>query len=98
VGLSIKDTGEASPSGRHFTVNQRLYKTADGRIVAADDPDANSLFKRAGQSIPMREAIECGLVSSEEADSVQEKPAKTKQAAKPKDKLAPKAKNKGKGK
>lgn len=80
--------------GPRYVIPERLYKTKDGEVVLEDDPEANSLFKRAGDDIPMAEAIELGLVTKEEP--VKEKPA-AKQADKPKDKKAPAAKNKSRG-
>lgn len=90
------ETGTRSANGRRFEISERLFKTPDGRVVQEGDPEANSLFKRAGQSIPMQEAIALGLVEKEEP--VKDKPAQTKQAAKPADKqkkVQPKNKAKG---
>lgn len=54
--------------GRRYRIPERLYKTQDDRIVLEGDPDANSLFKRAGDTIPMPEAIELGLVKRDEKE------------------------------
>jgi hypothetical protein len=80
--------------GARYKIPERLFKTKDGEVVLEDDSEANSLFKRAGDTIPMAEAIELGLVTKEEP--VKEKSA-AKQADKPKDKKAPASKNKGRG-
>lgn len=96
MGLDVANGADKKANtGRRFQITEKLYKTKDGRIVPKGDPDANSLFKRAGTSIPMREAIELGLVEKEEP--VKDQKAETKQAAKPKNKQAPTAKNKSKG-
>lgn len=71
-------TETGTPRGRHYTIPERLFKTADGKIVPEADPEANSLFKPAGAKILMTEAIELGLVTEEEP--VKDKSTGTKKA------------------
>lgn len=77
---TIKDREQrAVEAGERFAVTQDLCKTKDGRVVPAGDPEAHTVFKGEGQTIPMDQAVELGLVEKEEP--VRE-PAQNKQAAK----------------
>ena len=62
-----------------YTAEERLYLSADGKVVKAGDPSAATLLAGAGDEIPMAQAEALGLV---------------KAAAKPADKARKSADNK----
>lgn len=62
-----------------YTAEERLYLSADGKVVKAGDPSAASLLAGVGDEIPMEQAEALGLV---------------KAAAKPADKSRKAAENK----
>lgn len=79
---------------------QRLFRTADGRIVAEGDPDAAFLFASAeGEEIDPNEAEEYGLTGDSDMVSTtppgSEPAPEEKQAEQPADKAAAAPANKG---
>ena len=82
--------------------SQRLFRTADDRIVTEDDPDAAFLFAGEGDEIIAADAERFGLssgspfVKGDPAEKTAPKPA-DKQAPKPADKQASPPANKGRG-
>lgn len=68
--------------GQMHTVTDRLYKTADGKVVEDGHPDAAFLYATPGDEIPLEQARADGLI---------------KQAPQPADKQARPARNKAKG-
>lgn len=55
--------------------DEPLYATLDGRVVAEDDPEANTLVASAGRPIPEKLALRYGLKASGGAKAAEEKPA-----------------------
>lgn len=49
-----------------YVAEERLYRTKDGRIVGADDPDRLTLVAVKGQRMTMQRAQSVGLVSADE--------------------------------
>lgn len=59
------------------TVKERLYKTADGKVVSQGDPAARELYAVPGAEIPHDEAVEAGLVKKKSSEK-KRTPAKNK--------------------
>jgi len=75
---------------------ERLYRTADGRVVAEGDPDAAFLLAAVGQPIP--DGIEVPeLVAGEVEPTEPTEPSEAKAAAQPENKATPAPANKGRG-
>lgn len=50
-----------------FTVTERLYLTADDKVVREGDPKAAFLYATPGKEVPMADAVRYGLVKKTEA-------------------------------
>jgi enoyl-CoA hydratase/carnithine racemase len=72
-----------------YRADRRLYHTADkSRVVEEGDPEAAFLYLAEGQSAPLAEAREYGLVSGDEPDNNEGAP----DAAQPVEQVEPEAK------
>lgn len=85
MALEIIELKDRKVDGRHYVVEERLYKTTDGRVVKDGDPDAAFVFLTPGKHIPRKEAEALGLVTKPEPKQAA-KPAANKQASKARDK------------
>lgn len=78
---------------------ERLYRTADGRVVAEGDPDAAFLLAAVGQPIP--DGIEVPELVAGEVEPTEPteptEPSEAKTAAQPENKATPAPANKGRG-
>lgn len=79
-------------AAKKFTVTDRLYVDAEGKIVPGDSGKAVALFSTPGKEIPLAEAEALGLVKPERKQA--DKPADKQRKVAPKNKSR-KAKPKG---
>lgn len=71
-----------------FIVPERLYKTADGRLVRHNDPEAAFLAFPAGHELSDEEAQRWGVTAFYAAVKARSAPIDNKMAARPADKGA----------
>jgi hypothetical protein len=82
-------SGGIATSGDTWTIDRRLYKTDDGRIVEEGAPGAAFLFATPGMVMPVAEARAAGLIETppeETPAAKQREAAKNKQRQRAADK------------
>lgn len=65
-----------------YTVTERLYLTADDKVVKEGDPKAAFLYATPGKEIPIAEAVKYGLTRSVKQSEPPANKAKTAPANK----------------